>query len=153
MSRRDQIRITPAEVDEFLAGRHTMNVATMNHDGSIHLVAMWYGFVDGDPAFWTYKSSQKIKNLERNPGITALVEDGDVYEELRGVELVGRAEILTDWDDLLPLGRSVLSRYNDLEPTEELDTFLREYGAKRWGVRIHVDRVVSWDHRKLGGGY
>lgn len=153
MSRRDQIRMSQEEVDRFLAERHTMNVATFNHDGTIHMVAMWYGFVDGDPAFWTYKSSQKIKNLERNPSITALVEDGDVYEELRGVELVGRAEILTDWDDLLPLGRSVISRYNDVEPTEELDPFLRDYGAKRWGVRIHVDRVVSWDHRKLGGTY
>lgn len=153
MSRRDQIRMTADEVDEFLAGRHTMNVATMNHDGTIHLVAMWYGFVHGDPAFWTYRSSQKIKNLERNPAITVLVEDGDVYEELRGVELVGRAEILTEWDDLLPLGRSVLSRYSDAEPTEELDPFLREYGAKRYGVRIHVERTVSWDHRKLAGGY
>jgi len=145
--------MTPAEVDEFLAGRHTMNVATINHDGTVHLVAMWYGFVDGDPAFWTYKSSQKIRNLERNPTITALVEDGDVYEELRGVEIVGRAEILKEWDDLLPLGRSVTSRYNDVAPTEDLDPFLREYGAKRWGVRIHVERVVSWDHRKLGGTY
>lgn len=150
-SRRDRIRMTDDECRQFLDGRHTMNVATYNHDGTIHLVAMWYGFVDGDPAFWTYRSSQKVKNLERDPRITCLVEDGETYETLRGVELVGHGEIITDWDTLLPLGRSVVQRYNDVEPSEQLDEYLRNYGAKRYGVRVEVDRVVSWDHTKLDG--
>src|SRR5690606_1942005 len=84
MKRRDLIRMTDDEVRAFLAGRHTMNVATMNHDGTIHLVAMWYGFVGDDTAFWTYGKSQKIRNLERNPQITCLVEAGERYEELQG---------------------------------------------------------------------
>ncbi len=147
--RRDQIQMSDAELTEFLNGRHTMNVATFNHDGTIHLVAMWYGFVDGDPAFWTYRSSQKIKNLQRDPRITCLVEDGDTYETLRGAELVGRAELITDWEALLPLGRSIAGRYNGAEPGPELDAFLKAYGAKRYGVRVRVDRVVSWDHTKL----
>ena len=61
-----------------------MNIATHNHDGTIHLVAMWYGFTpDGRPAFETFAKSQKVQNLRRDPRITALVEAGDVYEELR----------------------------------------------------------------------
>jgi PPOX class probable F420-dependent enzyme len=149
-SRRDQIRMTDDELRTFLDGRHTMNVATYNHDGTIHLVAMWYGFLERDPVFWTYRSSQKIKNLERDPRITCLVEDGDTYETLRGAELVGRGEIITDWDELLPLGRSVVRRYNDIAEGTDLDGFLRDYGAKRYGVRVKVERVVSWDHTKLG---
>ena len=90
-SRRDLIRMTDEEVEQFLDGRHTMNVATIGPDGRIHLVAMWYGFLEGAPAFWTYGKSQKILNLRRDPRITALVEDGEQYEELRGVELVVRA--------------------------------------------------------------
>ncbi|MEO9224233.1 MAG: TIGR03618 family F420-dependent PPOX class oxidoreductase [Acidimicrobiales bacterium] len=152
-SRRDIIRMTDEELEAFLNGRHTMNVATYNHDGTIHLVAMWYGFVDGDPAFWTYKTSQKIRNIERDPRITCLIEDGDTYETLRGAELVGRAELITDWDQLLPLGRSVVGRYNDVEPSPEVDEYLKNYGAKRYGVRIKVDKVVSWDHTKLAGSY
>ena len=93
MSRRDQIRMTDAEVDAFLAGRHTMNVASFNHDGTIHLVAMWYAVLDGDPVFWTFGKSQKIRNLQRDPRITLLVETGEEYAELMGVELVGRAEV------------------------------------------------------------
>ncbi|MDZ7732092.1 MAG: pyridoxamine 5'-phosphate oxidase family protein [Acidimicrobiia bacterium] len=96
MSRRDLIRMTEAEIEEFLGGRHTMNIATFGPDGNIHLVAMWYGFLDGQPAFETFAKSQKVKNLRRNPEITVLVEDGETYDELRGVEMVGRAEIFDD---------------------------------------------------------
>jgi len=152
MSRRDAIRMTPEEVQAFLDGRHTMNVATVNHDGSIHLVAMWYAVLDGDPVFWTYGRSQKIKNLERDPRITALVESGEEYAELKGVELVGRAEILRERDDVMAIGAAIQERY--VAPvTDETRPFLEATGAKRVGVRIRVDRVVSWDHGKLGGGY
>ncbi|MGH9210292.1 MAG: pyridoxamine 5'-phosphate oxidase family protein [Acidimicrobiales bacterium] len=151
MKRRDLIRMTDDEVREFLAGRHTMNVATANHDGSIHLVAMWYGFVGDRPAFWTYGRSQKILNLERNPQITCLVEAGDVYEELQGVELVGRASLVTG-DERMAIGRSVFERYIGAW-SDEMQPYLDQTGAKRVGVVVDVDRVVSWDHRKLGGSY
>lgn len=152
MKRRDLIKMSDAEVDEYLAGRHTMNVASINHDGTIHLVAMWYGFVDGNPAFWTYGRSQKILNLKRNPQVTCLIETGDKYEELRGVELVGRAEVVEERDGVHAIGRSVFERY--FGPwSDEVQPYIEQTGAKRFGVIIHVDKVVSWDHSKLEGGY
>jgi PPOX class probable F420-dependent enzyme len=152
MKRRDVIRMSDAEVDAFLQGRHTMNVATINPDGTIHLVAMWYGFLDGKPGFWTYGRSQKVLNLERNPQVTCLVESGDAYEELQGVELVGRAELVTDRDRIMAIGRSVFQRY--IGPwSEQMQPYLDKTGAKRVGVLIDVDRTISWDHRKLGGTY
>ncbi len=152
MSRRDQIKMTDEEIDELLQGRHTLNVATFNHDGTIHLVAMWYGFVDGDVVFETFAKSQKVQNLRRDPRITVLVEDGEQYEELRGVEVVGRAEIIEDEETILDVARSVLRRYHDLKP-EDIDGAAEFMARKRVGVRIRPDRIVSWDHRKLGGGY
>jgi PPOX class probable F420-dependent enzyme len=147
-SRRDLIRMTPAEVDEFLSGRHTMNIATHSPDGSIHLVAMWYGFLDGAPAFETYAKSQKVLNLRRNPNITALVEDGDDYDELRGVELVGTAEIIEDRDRLMEAARSVVQRYYGIDDPASLDAAAEALANKRVAIRINVERVVSWDHRK-----
>jgi PPOX class probable F420-dependent enzyme len=152
MKRRDLIRMTDDEAREFLDGRHTMNVATMNHDGSIHLVAMWYGFLGDQPAFWTYGRSQKVRNLERNPQVTCLVETGQAYEELQGVELVGRAELVTDREEIMAIGRSVFGRYIDVW-SDEMQPYLDQTGAKRVGVVISPERVVSWDHRKLGGAY
>lgn len=152
MKRRDVIRMSDDEVATFLDGRHTMNVATVNHDGSIHLVAMWYGFLDGRPGFWTYGRSQKVLNLERNPQITCLVETGEEYEQLQGVELVGRGELVTDRERIMELGRSVFQRYVGTW-SDEMQPYLDKTGAKRVGVVIDVERTVSWDHRKLGGTY
>jgi PPOX class probable F420-dependent enzyme len=151
-SRRDLIRMTDEEVDKFLDGRHTMNVATIGPAGRIHLVAMWYGFLEGAPAFWTYGKSQKILNLRRDPRITALVEDGEQYEELRGVELVGSGTIVEERDRIMELGRSVFERYTG-PYTDEMAPVLEATGAKRLVVKIEVESVVSWDHRKLGGRY
>lgn len=152
MSRRDQIRMTDVEIDEFLSGRHTMNVASFNHDGTIHLVAMWYAVLDGDPVFWTFGKSQKIKNLQRDPRTTLLVEAGEEYGELIGVELVGRATVLTERDEIMEIGEAVYARYFG-EVTDEVRPFVELTGAKRFGVRVTVDRVVSWDHKKLDGAY
>jgi PPOX class probable F420-dependent enzyme len=152
MSRRDQIRMTDEELAEFLDGRHTMNVATFNHDGTIHLVAMWYAMEGPDPVFWTYMKSQKIRNLERDPRITCLVETGDAYEELKGVELVGQGEVITDREQVLALGEQVAARYFG-PVTDESRPFIHATGAKRHAVRVRVDRTVSWDHSKLGGAY
>ncbi len=152
MSRRDQIRMSELEVEAFLAGRHTMNVASFNHDGSIHLVAMWYAVIDGDPVFWTFGKSQKILNLQRDPRITLLVETGDEYAELMGVELVGQGEVITTHDDIMAIGEAVYVRYFG-EIDDDVRPFVHASGAKRLGVRIKVDKTVSWDHRKLEGAY
>lgn len=148
-SRRDRIRMTPDEVDSFLSGRRTMSIATFAPDGTIHLVAMWYGFLEGHPVFETYAKSQKIRNLRRNPAITALVEDGEDYAELRGVELVGTAEIVEDEARLVEAARSVVERYYPMDDPDELAAAAEALAAKRVAVKIVADRVVSWDHRKL----
>jgi len=152
MSRRDQIKMSEAEIEAFLDGRHTMNVASFNHDGTIHLVAMWYAMADGDAVFWTFGKSQKILNLQRDARITCLVETGTEYAELMGVEIVGQAEVITDRGAINEIGEAVYVRYFG-EINDEVRPFVHATGAKRFGVRIAVDRIVSWDHKKLDGGY
>jgi len=161
-SRRDLIKMTPEEISEFLGGRRTLNIASFGPDGNIHLVAMWYGFLDSsdvfDPAVGfgpgeivieTFGKSQKVQNLRRDPRFTAIVEAGDEYAELRGVELVGTAEILEDEPTVIESCKAVLSRYQDLAKPEELQ-FAAEFAArKRVCVKMHVDKIVSWDHGKL----
>lgn len=152
--RRDLIRMTPEEVDAFLAGRRTMNIATHNHDGTIHLVAMWYGFTaDGRIGFETFTKSQKVQNLKRDPRITALVESGDTYDQLRGVELVGTADVDDDPAVLMPIAADIVARYMGLTDPAEQAAAAEMMAKGRSAVVINVDKTVSWDHTKLGGTY
>jgi PPOX class probable F420-dependent enzyme len=140
--------MTDDEVEEFLHGRHSMSMATINHDGSIHVVAMWYGFLEGSIAIETKTKSQKVQNLRRDPRLTCMVEDGDRYEELRGVELVGKAEIVEERERIWELGVSVFERYQG-PYNDDMKPFVEAMLNKRVVVKLLVDRVVSWDHRKL----
>ena len=144
--------MTDSERDAFLQERHVMNIATHGGDGRIHLVAMWYGFVDGQLAFWTYGKSQKIVNLERNPQLTGLVESGEAYQELKGVELVGTGRVVRDPAVIQAIGESTWERYTG-PVDDQARGALAVVGAKRAAVRFEVDRIVSWDHSKLGGRY
>jgi PPOX class probable F420-dependent enzyme len=149
VNQRAQIRMTPEEVDAFLHERRPMTMCTLNHDGSIHAVAMWYGFLEGDIAIETKAKSQKARNLARNPTMTVLMEDGDTYEELRGVELVGRGEVVEDPEEMFTLGINLFERYYGTYE-EELRPFVETMLHKRIVVRLKVARTVTWDHRKLG---
>jgi PPOX class probable F420-dependent enzyme len=145
---RDRIRMSDEEVREYLAGRHTMSLATVGPDGRIHVVGMWYGFIDGQIVFETKGKSQKVQNLRRDDRLTGLVITGVGYDEIRGVELVGRGEIVEDEKALWEIGVAVFERY--MAPlTPETEPVLQKILDKRVGIRFHVDRVVSWDHSKL----
>jgi PPOX class probable F420-dependent enzyme len=149
VNQRGLIKMTAEEVDEFLRGRHSMTMSTISPDGRIHSVAMWYGFLEGAIAFETKAKSQKVQNLRRDPRLTCLVEDGESYDQLRGVSLVGRGEIIDDPDRMWELGVSVFERYN-APYTEEMKPFVEVMLNKRVVVKLHVDKTVTWDHRKLG---
>jgi len=148
MNQREQIKMTDAEVEEFLHGRYTMSVATISKDGQPHLVAMWYGFLDGKPAFWTYGKSQKVLNLQRDNRITCLVEDGKTYDDLRGVSIIGKAKIYEDEETRMQLAENVYERYNGAV-NDQVRAVLRKMGDKRVVVRIEVEKIISWDHRKI----
>lgn len=153
MSRRNQINMTQDEIDAFLAEQRVMSVATVGADGRPHVVAMWYGFVDGAPAFWTYGKSQKIMNLRRGPRLTCLIEDGHAYNELRGVELVADAKLIDDAERVLDFGVQLTEKYQAITVTDALRPAIAKNAAKRVVVRLDIKKIVSWDHRKLGGVY
>lgn len=141
------------EVDAFLHERQTMNIASFGPDGNIHLVAMWYGFLGDHAAFETFAKSQKVLNLRRDPRITVLVEDGDVYEELRGVEIVGHAIVHDDPEPLRVVAENVVERYIALDDPADIPAVAAAMATKRVCIEVVPEKVVSWDHRKLAGRY
>lgn len=160
MSRRDQIRMTPEETRDYLAEQRVINVATMGPKGRPHLAPLWYvpREVDGGPVIetWTYGSTQKIANLRRLAEATVLVESGESYDQLRGVSMECDARVIEDPDRTLEIGTALMRRYTigeDAEVPEQLRDFLRGQAVKRVGLEFVPTKIITWDHRKLGGTY
>jgi PPOX class probable F420-dependent enzyme len=142
--------MTDQEVEDFLEESMKVQVATVAADGSPHLTTLFYARQHGDLCFWTYGRSQKVRNLERDPRISCLVEDGEEYFELRGVSISGTARVVRDPGQVRVIGRRVVSRMSDgLQLGTAADEEVERQLAKRVGVVVTATAVASWDHRKM----
>lgn len=147
---RQAVALSDAEVEEFLASQMKVQVATVGPDGAPHLTTLFYVLDEGRIAFWTYESSQKVRNLRRDPRVTALVEDGQDYFELRGVSIRGTARLVEAYDDIAALGKRVMARMaGDVDLGELGDEIVAKQARKRIGIVIEPDRTASWDHSKM----
>jgi PPOX class probable F420-dependent enzyme len=146
------IRMTDDEIAAFLEAGKSLQLATINKDGTPHLVAMWYGLVDGKIVIETFEKSQKAVNLKRDPRIACLLESGTEYNQLRGVQINGIAKLATEPAEVVVAMKHVLRRNHEMdEKTLELAA---EHGAKkRIAAIIEPTRIVSWDHTKLDVSY
>jgi len=156
MSRRDQIRMSDAEVRAFLEEERTVVCATNGRRGWPHLMPLWYVLRptgdDGAPQVWawTFAKSQKAKNLERDPRATLQVEAGESYEQLRGVMLECDVTVHRDVDLLREFGLELYARYAEVD--DGVRAMVDQQAPKRIGLQFVERSRATWDHRKLGGG-
>ncbi len=149
-SSRRTVSMTDDEVRDFLASQMKVQVASIGRDGMPHLTTLFYVVLDGRICFWTYATSQKIKNLERDPRISALVETGKDYEELAGVSVQGTAEIVRDPDGIRRIGTAVVAAMSGGADLGDLGRDIVEHQVtKRVGIVITPTKVASWDHAKM----
>jgi len=155
LSRRDEIKLTDTERRELLESERVVVVASLGTRGWPHLMPLWYVLRDGEIWIYTYAKSQKVRNLERDPRATLLVETGHEYADLRGVMVEAEAEINRDEALVFEVAKQLTLRYADgLDSVEgEAAEALRAQARKRVAVRFVPRRTATWDHRKLGGTY
>ena len=155
MSRRDQIKLTDDEQRELLESERVVVVASHGRRGWPHVMPLWYVPRDGRIWVWTYAKSQKVKNLERDPRATLLIETGVEYQDLRGIQIEAEAELVRDLDEIVAYAKEMTVRYSEGIESVEGDAAagLQAQAPKRVAIRFHPKRIASWDHRKLGGVY
>jgi PPOX class probable F420-dependent enzyme len=154
-SRREQIRMSPADVRAYLEKQRRLIVVTNGPNGLPHPVPMNYGLDDrGRILITTFRKSQKVRNLERDPRATLLVESGTVYRELKSVIAYCDAEIVDDRALIAQLMRLVRAEETMASSlSEPVVRQVRESIPKRVVVRFSPFRIVSWDHAQLGNVY
>ncbi len=136
------------EVRRFIEASKTIILNSNGLGGYPHPMPMWFLRADdGTISITTYKSSQKVKNLRRDPRASLLVESGEEYSELKGVVLYGNAEVIDDLETVVDTLIAASGQRNEPEIREAL----KKTASKRVVIRIKPERVVSWDHSKLAG--
>jgi PPOX class probable F420-dependent enzyme len=147
---RELVKMDEDEVAAFLRANNRARVSSLHRDGSPHVVPISYVVDDGDLAFWADNDSQKVVNLRRDPRVAAVIDDGLDFQELRGVQLSGIADLSVEARD----SERVADLFTAMVPDEHRDgarAMLLALAAERTVVRVKAERVTSWDHTKLGG--
>jgi PPOX class probable F420-dependent enzyme len=154
-SRRGAITLTAEEQSELIDSERIVVVSSQGPRGWPHVMPLWYVPREGEIWIWTYRKSQKVKNLERDPRATLLIETGVEYGELRGIQIEAEAELIRETDRIVDFAKDLTIRYGEgIESVEgDAAAALQAQAPKRVAIHFHPRRVASWDHRKLGGTY
>ena len=154
-SRRDQIKLSDEEVRELIDSERIVVVSSLGPRGWPHVMPLWYVPRDGEIWIWTYAKSQKVKNLERDPRATLLIETGVEYQDLRGIQIEAEAELIRDIDEIVEYAKQMTVRYSEGIESVEGDAAagLQAQAPKRVAIHFHPKRIATWDHGKLGGVY
>ncbi len=150
-NQRSDIAMSDEEVQEFLAGGGNIQLALYGPDGYPDITPMW--FVVDEGAIWmrTYARSQKVINAERDPRCCLVLERGDRYLELRGVQVTGDLQISKDVDRICWVAARLMVKYEGVDPEHipALESAYRQKAPKQVALSLPLERIVSWDHGKL----
>jgi PPOX class probable F420-dependent enzyme len=154
-SRRDAIRMSEDEAYAFLSAHKVGVLGTVGPRNVPHMVNVGY-LVDGRRlVFTSFAAAQKVRNIERAGQASLLVEIAWPYNEVKGVLVSGPTTIVTDTDHVIDVTSRMKSLHAEMsgtsEGTPEID--VAKYAPKRVAIYIEPERVVSWDHTRLGGTY
>jgi PPOX class probable F420-dependent enzyme len=155
VSRRDQIKLDQRELLQLLEEERVAVVSSLGPRGWPHSMPLWYVPREGEIWIWTYAKAQKVRNLERDPRATLLVESGHSYEELRGAMIEAEAEIHRDFETVIGFAEELTLRYAEGISSLGADAkaALEAQAPKRVAIHFRPLRTATWDHRKLGGTY
>src|SRR5205823_5674922 len=91
------LALTSEEIDAFLGEQKTARVATVGPDGDPHVVPLWFVWFDGSMFMNSTRGNVTVENLRRSPNVAAVCDDGETYDDLRGV--VVRGPVVEAGDD------------------------------------------------------
>jgi PPOX class probable F420-dependent enzyme len=149
--------MTDAEIRDFLRTQKTIILSSIGPDGVPHPMPMWFTADDDlTISMATFRGTQKIVNLRRDPRVSLLVEAGCEYSELKGVVIYGSAELSEDTDAIIATLVAASQKgttETDAGARNALNEAVKKTASKRILIRVEPDRIVSWDHSKLAGTY
>jgi PPOX class probable F420-dependent enzyme len=142
------------EIVGFISDHGTAVLTTLRADGRPVPLPVWYVAADGALYFQTPLRSRKVGNIERDPRVAVLIDDGERWEHLRGVLIQGTAERVTDEAGLARVLAAFADLFADLTvPPGSLPSASSARYAEMAVFRVAVpEKPVSWDNRKVRRG-
>jgi nitroimidazol reductase NimA-like FMN-containing flavoprotein (pyridoxamine 5'-phosphate oxidase superfamily) len=131
------------EAEIFLKNQHVARIGTLNDDGTVHLAPIYYKYQDGEFMLATQVASRKIRNIQRNPKVTLLVDV--LTTPYQSVTAYGIASL--DFENVVQKRTSIFEQFG----TPEEAAKGAQYYCDKWpSLIIHIKpyRLVTVDYAK-----
>ena len=140
-------RMTKEEIESLLKEAKTARFCSLNEDGTIHAVPVWYKYEKGRIMIGTPERSRKAKNVRRNKNVTILIDTSDDEErQPKGVIVYGKADL----QKLSPMEPEAFSLFRRYIPENEIESYGRALSkiADWVWITVEPERVGSFDYEK-----
>jgi nitroimidazol reductase NimA-like FMN-containing flavoprotein (pyridoxamine 5'-phosphate oxidase superfamily) len=136
--------LTLTEIQSLLSKRLIANLATVNNDGSIHLVPMWFLLVDNNICIPTSHNTHKYRNLMKRSLASVMIDISRAGLNLKGVLIMGQVE-LVHGQEARQINHSIHLNYVKSEALSDVRVFSYLSEGDDVTVKIHMDRLVTWN--------
>jgi hypothetical protein len=142
-----RIAMTPEEINVFLTEQRTCRVATIGPAGP-HATPLWFAWDGSNLWLYSVTRSRRWADLQNDPRIGVVVDAGDDYFDLHGVEITGTVEVVGEVPRTgQPNAELTAVELGFARKSFGVDTMV--YDGRHGWLRVRPDKIVSWDFRKL----
>ena len=138
-----EIAFSPEELEEYLAAQRTARVATADAEGTPHVIPLWFVWLDGVVFLNSTLGNVTTDNILESGKATAVMDDGDSYDALRGAVVTARAARADDDPRIPAAERTWSEKYLGGNPVP-----YRAWKNRAW-FRLDPERIASWDFSKI----
>jgi nitroimidazol reductase NimA-like FMN-containing flavoprotein (pyridoxamine 5'-phosphate oxidase superfamily) len=138
------VSLTSSQIDEILSMTLIANLATLDDDGGIHIVPMWFLRLGDEICIPTSRHTHKYKNLRARPCASVMIDISRAGLDLKGVLIKGRV-VLVEGIEAQRINRAIHLKYVTLEGLS--DSNVNSYLSKGDDitVKIHMDHLINWN--------
>jgi nitroimidazol reductase NimA-like FMN-containing flavoprotein (pyridoxamine 5'-phosphate oxidase superfamily) len=132
------------EIDELLSMTLIANLATIDEDGGVHLLPMWFLRMEDDICIPTSRHTHKYRNLRARPCASVMIDVSKAGLNFKGVLIKGQVE-LVEGKEAQRINRSIHLKY--VTPEALSESSVASYLSKGDDVtlKVHMDRLISWN--------
>ena len=129
-------------------GLPVVSLATVGLEGAPHVVPLWFVWPEDAMYVSTRQGSRSWRNAERDPRVALTVDLGRSWQELAGIAVEGRAELLPAEHPQMRQGISAWhDKYRALLSGDGFSMFAGEV-ARLGFLRVLPQRIRGWDHAR-----
>ncbi|MFL6400367.1 MAG: pyridoxamine 5'-phosphate oxidase family protein [Nitrososphaeraceae archaeon] len=136
--------LSSTEIDELLSKTLIANLATLDNDGGIHILPMWFLRTENDICIPTSSHTHKYRNLQARPRASVMIDISRAGLNLRGVLIRGRVE-LSYGEIAKQINHSIHLKYVTPEGLDDPEVAAYLSKGDDLTIKVHMDHLVRWN--------